>query len=125
MDLVLFFGDRSDSRGDIFYKKEDKKLLKQKETIPLFSEVFCVLFLSVKAISTYLAWLQWNGSQKVIQPVVMQGSEIQLFGDFLQHFLVILRIRICISIQNLTADVLTFSFCDDPSGDQIHLRFGT
>lgn len=75
----------------------------------------------VKAVSTYFTWLYADGSQQVVQAVEVERCEVQLFLDLFQHFFIVLGIRICIGIQDFPADIVSFPFGNDPSGDQIHL----
>src|SRR5699024_5784837 len=75
----------------------------------------------IKAVSTYLTWLYADRSQQVVQTVEVKSCKVQFFFNIFQHLFVILGIRICIGIQNLPADIVSFPFGNDPSGDQIHL----
>ena len=59
--------------------------------------------------------------QHVIQAVKPQGSKIQFLADLVHHTLILLRLGICILLQNLIRYVSILQPLNDTSRDQIHL----
>ena len=82
------------------------------------------LFFPVKAVGTNLAWLQSDGSNHIVETMIAKRSKVQLFADLIKHFVIVVRIRIGVILQNRFRH-RTFPFLDHTAGDQIHLGFGT
>ncbi len=58
-----------------------------------------------------------NRTDKVIQPVIFQGSKIQLFADFFQHFPIVFAVRVRIVFQKPFGHMVAFPFPDNPAGN--------
>ena len=78
------------------------------------------LFFSIPAVGAEFAGGDADGSNHVIQPVIVQGGEIQLLSDLFHHLFVIGAVRVSVALQHVFC-VIPFPFLDDPSGNKIQV----
>ena len=79
---------------------------------------------AIPAIGAQLALVNAHRLNHVVQPVVAQGGEVQLFADVYQHGAVLAALRVGVPRQ-VGGLFGALHFLDDPPGDQVHYRGGT
>ena len=83
-----------------------------------------LLFFSVPAIGAAIAGGQTCGGEHIVQPVVTQGSKLQLTADGFDHRRIFGRIGVCICLQLFFVS-FAFQRRNFAAGDQFQFGRGT